>query len=341
MNRTRKLGLSIISRRLLAVGLAACGGADDTAGGSGGFRRRRRRPGAVAGGLLHARGRLRRDHPRVHQDHRGQGIQLQELVRRLGRAEPCGRGRPEGRRGLLLASSRTSTSWSTRAWWTRTGPGPDPTKGLVSKSIVSFIVRKGNPKGIKGWDDLLKPGVKVVTPNPFTSGAAKWNLLGGLPARRPRLRREADQGARAGAAQVGPRGAPDLHRRRGRRADLLRVRVHDRGQEGREGPGAGRPDDTLQIDIDIAKTKDAPPAAKKFIDYVVGPEGQQYVRRLGLPAGGPRDEKKSKSKFPEPEKRQDDRLSSAAGRRSTTSCSIPRRAPIAKIEEDAGVSTAK
>ena len=40
-----------------------------------------------------------------------------------------------------------------------------------------FVVRKGNPKDIKTWDDLLKPGVKVLTPNPFTSGAAKWNLL--------------------------------------------------------------------------------------------------------------------------------------------------------------------
>ena len=50
--------------------------------------------------------------------------------------------------------------------------------GFVTTSLVSFVVRKGNPKGIKGWDDLLKDGVKVVTPNPFTSGAAKWNLLG-------------------------------------------------------------------------------------------------------------------------------------------------------------------
>jgi ABC-type sulfate transport system substrate-binding protein len=52
-------------------------------------------------------------------------------------------------------------------------------KGFVTNSVVSFIVRKGNPKHIKTWDDLIKPGVKVVTPNPFTSGAAKWNLLGG------------------------------------------------------------------------------------------------------------------------------------------------------------------
>src|SRR3954451_4122500 len=52
-----------------------------------------------------------------------------------------------------------------------------PTKGLVTTSVVSFIVRKGNPKNIHTWDDLLKPGIKVLTPNPFTSGAAKWNLL--------------------------------------------------------------------------------------------------------------------------------------------------------------------
>src|ERR1700712_1249773 len=52
-----------------------------------------------------------------------------------------------------------------------------PSKGLVTTSVVSFIVRPGNPKHIKTWDDLLKPGIKVLTPNPFTSGAAKWNLL--------------------------------------------------------------------------------------------------------------------------------------------------------------------
>src|SRR3954454_2193525 len=43
----------------------------------------------------------------------------------------------------------------------------------VSTSVVSFIVRKGNPKNIKTWDDLVKPGIQVVTPNPFSSGAAK------------------------------------------------------------------------------------------------------------------------------------------------------------------------
>lgn len=44
-------------------------------------------------------------------------------------------------------------------------------------STVIFLVRKGNPKGIKDWDDLVKPGVAVVTPNPRTSGGARWNYL--------------------------------------------------------------------------------------------------------------------------------------------------------------------
>jgi len=53
----------------------------------------------------------------------------------------------------------------------------DKYDGFVTKSIVVFAVRKGNPKSIHTWDDLLKPGVEVITPNPFTSGGAKWNIM--------------------------------------------------------------------------------------------------------------------------------------------------------------------
>ena len=45
-------------------------------------------------------------------------------------------------------------------------------------STIVFLVRKGNPKGIRNWDDLVKPGVSVITPNPKTSGGARWNYLG-------------------------------------------------------------------------------------------------------------------------------------------------------------------
>jgi sulfate/thiosulfate-binding protein len=50
-------------------------------------------------------------------------------------------------------------------------------KGIVSDSVVVFAVRKGNPKNIKDWSDLTKPGVEVITPNAITSGGARWNLI--------------------------------------------------------------------------------------------------------------------------------------------------------------------
>jgi sulfate/thiosulfate-binding protein len=52
-----------------------------------------------------------------------------------------------------------------------------PTKGIVSSSVVVLAVRPGNPKNIQGWDDLIKPGIEIVTPNPASSGAARWNAL--------------------------------------------------------------------------------------------------------------------------------------------------------------------
>ena len=55
-------------------------------------------------------------------------------------------------------------------------------KGFVTKSVVAFVVRPGNPKHIRTWDDLVKPGVSVVTPNPFTSGGARWNVMAGYGA---------------------------------------------------------------------------------------------------------------------------------------------------------------
>ncbi|HET6771744.1 MAG TPA: sulfate ABC transporter substrate-binding protein [Acidimicrobiales bacterium] len=50
-------------------------------------------------------------------------------------------------------------------------------KGVVSSSVVVFAVREGNPKGIETWEDLIEPGVEIVTPNPASSGAARWNAL--------------------------------------------------------------------------------------------------------------------------------------------------------------------
>jgi sulfate/thiosulfate transport system substrate-binding protein len=53
----------------------------------------------------------------------------------------------------------------------------DAHNGMVTRSVVVFMVRDGNPKKLRTWNDLLKPGVQVITPNPFTSGGAKWNIM--------------------------------------------------------------------------------------------------------------------------------------------------------------------
>jgi len=66
----------------------------------------------------------------------------------------------------LVKAGLVSSSWNQNA-----------THGFVSKSVAVIIVRKGNPKHITGWSDLLKPGVGVLTPNPFTSGSARWNVM--------------------------------------------------------------------------------------------------------------------------------------------------------------------
>ena len=66
----------------------------------------------------------------------------------------------------LVKAGKVSKDWNA-----------DATKGIPFGSVVSLVVRKGNPKGISDWDDLLKPGVEVVTPSPLSSGSAKWNLL--------------------------------------------------------------------------------------------------------------------------------------------------------------------
>ena len=66
----------------------------------------------------------------------------------------------------LVKAGMVSPSWNQNS-----------THGFVTNSVVVFIVRKGNPKHISNWPDLLKPGVQVLTPNPFTSGGARWNIM--------------------------------------------------------------------------------------------------------------------------------------------------------------------
>ena len=71
----------------------------------------------------------------------------------------------------LVSDKLVASSWNA-----------NPEHGFSSDSVVVMVVRKGNPKHITGWSDLVKPGVSVITPNPSTSGSAQWNILAGYGA---------------------------------------------------------------------------------------------------------------------------------------------------------------
>ena len=101
----------------------------------------------------------------------------------------------------LVKAGKVSADWNT-----------DATKGIPFGSVVTLVVRKGNPKNIKDWDDLLRPGVEVVTPSPLSSGSAKWNLL--APVRRQERRRQGHAGGHRLRHQAGQRPRQDCVRDR-------------------------------------------------------------------------------------------------------------------------------
>lgn len=213
-----------------------------------------------------------------------------------------------------------------------------PNKGLVSTSVVALVVRKGNPKHIKGWDDLLKPGVEVVTPNPFSSGAAKWNLLGayqhgGLPYVKELLTKH---------VKVQPKsGREALQAFTGGEGDVLISYENEALTAQKKGQSVDYviPDDTFKIENPIAVTKAAGPAAKAFLQYALSKPAQEKFAAWGYRPVDASVLEANASKFPTPKK-----LATIAevGGWSKVNDELfdPDKGSIAKIEEDAGVSTA-
>src|SRR5437867_11602102 len=74
---------------------------------------------------------------------------------------------------LLVDAGLVDSKWNRQSY-----------DGIGADTVVVFAVRNGNPKHIKGWADLVRPGVQVITPNPFSSGSAKWNILAAYGAER-------------------------------------------------------------------------------------------------------------------------------------------------------------
>jgi sulfate/thiosulfate transport system substrate-binding protein len=225
-----------------------------------------------------------------------------------------------------------------------------PTKGLVSRSVVSLIVRKGNPKNIHTWDDLLKPGISVLTPNPFTSGAAKWNIL-------------AAYGAKSGGGEDPKAGLAYL-----RELITKHVKVQDKsGREALQDFTSGNgdvlisyenealtaqkkgqqvdyviPDRTILIENPIAVVSKSAhlTQAKAFLDYALSPAAQQKFADWGY---RPVDEavfKKNEARFPTPSGLFTIR-DLGGWSKVNDEFFDPDKGSIADIEKDAGVSTAK
>ena len=177
-----------------------------------------------------------------------------------------------------LVPSRVAEGWDS-----------GPTKGIISDSVVVIVVRPGNPKGIKGWDDLIKPGIQIVTPDPASSGSAKWNILaaythvltnGGtedqakayLTAYYKNIVAKPSSGAQATATFLNGTG------------DVL-ISYESEAIGGRQKGDKFDyvvPAESMLIETPAAVTTDASPAAEDFLAYAESDAGQKIFASKGF-----------------------------------------------------------
>jgi sulfate/thiosulfate transport system substrate-binding protein len=184
-----------------------------------------------------------------------------------------------------------------------------PTKGFVSNSVVVFAVRKGNPKDIRTWDDLVRDDVEVITPNPFTSGGAQWNIGAAYGA-------QLEQGKTKQQAleyvqrlfenvPVQPKGAREsLQVFTAGKGDVLLAYENEAitAQQAGEDVDYVIPDQTILIQNPIAVTTTSgnPTAAKAFVDYALSKPAQEVFAAKGYRSVLPGVAKASASNYPDP-----------------------------------------
>ncbi|MBF6619347.1 MAG: sulfate ABC transporter substrate-binding protein [Patulibacter sp.] len=185
-------------------------------------------------------------------------------------------------------------------------------KGLAFGSVVTIVVRAGNPKGIQDWDDLLKDGVEVVTPNPFSSGSAKWNLLAPYAAKS-----DGGKDGDAGLAFVEQLVTEhvEVQPKSGREAtetflqgtgDVLLSYENEALFIASEGEAVEHvtPPVTFKIENPIAvlNTSKHPEQAQAFLDFNLSPEGQKLWAEAGFRPVDDAVAAEYADKFPVPEK---------------------------------------
>jgi sulfate transport system substrate-binding protein len=174
----------------------------------------------------------------------------------------------------LVKSGMVSAEWNKNA-----------THGFVTDSVAVLIVRKGNPKHIATWSDLTKPGVQVLTPNPFTSGSARWNVLAAYGAALKEGKTPAQAEASVSSLfhhvvsqDSSARNA--LQTFIAGRGDVLIDYESEAIADQKKSPGQIEyviPPATILIQnpAAVVGSGGSAPEAKKFIDFLVSPAAQQ------------------------------------------------------------------
>ena len=218
-------------------------------------------------------------------------------------------------------------------------------KGMVTDSVVVLAVRKGNPKGIKTWEDLVKPGVQVITPNPFTSGSARWNIMAAFGSQLEQGKSEAEatdflKKLFDNVAVQDKSGRDALTTFTGGKGDVLISYENEAigAQQAGEDIDYVIPPQTILIENPIAVTKDASDKADAFVKYLYTPEAQGIFASKGyrpVVKGAP-----GADKFPKPK---DEFTIQKFGGWGPVGDKFfdPDKGIVAAIEKDLGVSTAK
>ena len=155
--------------------------------------------------------------------------------------------------------------------------------GFVTRSVVVLVVREGNPEGIRTWADLVKPGVEVIEPNPFTSGGAKWNIMAAYGAQLKQGRSAAEAEAYLNEffqhVPVQDKSAREaLQTFIGGKGDVLLSYENEAiaAQQAGEEVDYVVPAETILIENPLAVTSDSSvaPQAAAFFDFLYTPEAQ-------------------------------------------------------------------